>query len=166
MTSEHTGRAFARRHRIGRNALTDPLGRAGSASHMSMQQKNAAVRPLVRSATECVARTVSSDPRFGVQLESDDINDLIVESMPSCVDPDAPMIDAYDRLFGMGTGESFFAGPYLDVLPAAVHKLLERGADNGDAAHKKSASRLRGMDRPAHGCSVAAAPDSSVISDG
>ena len=108
--------------------LTDPLGRAGSVSQMSMQQKNAAVQPLVRSATECVAKTVSSDPRFGVQLKNSDINDLIVESVPSCVDPLRQMIDAYDRYFGMGAGESFFAGPYLDVLPAAVNKLLERGA--------------------------------------
>jgi hypothetical protein len=106
--------------------VRDPLGSAQSTSHMSMQQRNAAVRPLVRSATECVARTVSSDPRFGEQFKRGDINELIVESVPSCVDPMRAMIDAYDRFFGAGTGESFFAGPYLDVLPAAVHKLLER----------------------------------------
>jgi hypothetical protein len=105
----------------------DPLGSAQPTAHLSMQQKNAAVRPLVRSATECVARTVSSDPRFGEQLKRGDINELIVESVPSCIDPMRAMIDAYDRFFGSGTGESFFAGPYLDVLPAAVHKLLESG---------------------------------------
>jgi hypothetical protein len=107
--------------------LADPLGRAGSISQMSMQQKNAAVQPLVRSATECVARTVSADPRFGTEPKGADLNDLIVESVPSCIDPMRAMIDAYDRYFGMGTGESFFTGPYLDVLPAAVHRLLERG---------------------------------------
>jgi hypothetical protein len=107
--------------------VRDPLGSAQSTSHMSVQQKNAAVRPLVRSATECVAQTVSSDPRFGEQLKRGDINELIVESVPSCIDPMRAMIDAYDRFFGSGTGESFFAGPYLDVLPAAVHKLLESG---------------------------------------
>jgi hypothetical protein len=107
--------------------VRDPLGSASSTAHMSMQQRNAAVRPLVRSATECVARTVSSDPRFGEQLKRGDINELIVESVPSCIDPMRAMIDAYDRFFGSGTGESFFAGPYLDVLPAAVHKLLESG---------------------------------------
>jgi hypothetical protein len=32
------------------------------------------------------------------------------------------MIDAYDRYFGDGTGQAFFMGPYLDVLPAAVTK--------------------------------------------
>jgi hypothetical protein len=54
-----------------------------------------------------------------------DVNDLIVESMPSCVEPVRSMIDAYDRLFGEGAGESFFMGPYLDTLPAAVHSLVK-----------------------------------------
>jgi hypothetical protein len=106
----------------------DRLGAPGTAptAHMSTQQKNAAVRPLVRSATECVARTVSASPRFDRAIENRDINDLIVDSMTSCVDAMRAMIDAYDRYYGMGSGETFFAGPYLDVLPAAVHKLLDR----------------------------------------
>ena len=40
--------------------------------------------------------------------------------MPSCVAPVRAMIDAYDRYYGKGTGEAFFMGPYLDVLPRAV----------------------------------------------
>jgi hypothetical protein len=99
---------------------------AESPAHMSAQQKNAAVRPLVRSATECIARSISASPRYDQQIQSGDINDLIVDSMASCVDAMRAMIDAYDRYYGMGTGETFFAGPYLDVLPAAVHKLLTR----------------------------------------
>ena len=104
----------------------DRLGAPGAAptAHMSIQQKNAAVRPLVRSATECVARTVSASPRF--EAGKGDINELIVDSMTSCVDAMRAMIDAYDRYYGTGSGETFFAGPYLDVLPAAVHKLLDR----------------------------------------
>ena len=30
------------------------------------------------------------------------------------------MITTYDRLYGDGAGETFFMGPYLDSLPAAV----------------------------------------------
>ena len=97
-----------------------------AAIHMSPQQKNAAVRPLVRSATDCVARTVAADPRFG-QADGVLINELIVDSMPSCTDAMRAMMDAYDRYFGVGTGETFFAGPYLDVLPRAVHRALQRG---------------------------------------
>jgi hypothetical protein len=107
----------------------DRLGAPSAAptAHMSTQQKNAAVRPLVRSATECVARTVSASPQFERASANGDISELIVDSMTSCGDAMRAMIDAYDRYYGMGSGETFFAGPYLDVLPAAVHKLLDRG---------------------------------------
>jgi hypothetical protein len=109
--------------------IKNSLGATGaeeSALHMSARQKNAAVRPLVRSATECVARTVSANAQFAEAIERGDINDLIVDSMASCVDAMRAMIDGYDRYYGAGAGETFFAGPYLDVLPAAVHKLLDR----------------------------------------
>jgi hypothetical protein len=32
------------------------------------------------------------------------------------------MIDGYDRYFGEGSGQVFFMGPYLDVLPSVVTK--------------------------------------------
>jgi len=86
----------------------------------SGDQKDSALRPLVSSATECIARTVSADPRFPKLKGGAEINNLIVESVPSCVDALRSMIDAYDRLYGDGAGESFFMGPYLDGLPAAV----------------------------------------------
>ena len=39
------------------------------------------------------------------------------------------MIAAYDRYFGEGTGEEFFMGPYLDILPNIVVKTIRAGAD-------------------------------------
>ena len=42
--------------------------------------------------------------------------------MPTCGALVRAMIDAHDRYFGNGTGEAFFMGPYLDVLPTAVSK--------------------------------------------
>ena len=95
-----------------------PLPERGTA--MSVDQKDAAVRPLVSSATECIARTVSADPRFPVMKGGAEFNNLIVESVPTCADDLRSMIDAYDRLYGDGAGETFFMGPYLDSLPAAV----------------------------------------------
>jgi hypothetical protein len=95
--------------------LADPTG-----SVLSVQQKNAAMQPLVRSATECIAQAVLADERFrGHEIA---LGELIVESMNSCLGPVRAMIDGYDRYFGDGTGEAFFMGPYLDVLPAAVNK--------------------------------------------
>ena len=90
----------------------------GSPVNLTVQQKNAAVQPLMRSATECISKTVAADPRFRKQ----DLGDLIVDSITSCVGPVRAMIDAYDRYFGEGSGEAFFMGPYLDILPRVVIK--------------------------------------------
>ena len=99
----------------------------GSMTQMTAQQKNAAMQPLVRSATECIARAVAGDPRLGKNLPSD-LGDLITDSIPACVRSVRAMIDGYDRYFGEGAGEAFFMGPYLDVLPTVVSKWTEGAA--------------------------------------
>jgi hypothetical protein len=96
----------------------------GSATPMTAQQRNAVMQPLVRSATDCIARAVADNPRFGKMLPSD-LGDLIVASIPACVRPVQAMIDGYDRYFGEGTGQAFFMGPYLDVLPTMIGRLTE-----------------------------------------
>lgn len=95
-----------------------PLPERGAA--IATDQKDAQTRPLVSSATDCIARTVSADPRLPVLKNGAELNNLIVESVPSCVDALRQMIDAYDRLYGDGAGETFFMGPYLDALPSDV----------------------------------------------
>lgn len=96
---------------------TEPLNNAGEVTHLSIQEKTAATELLVRSATSCIVQAVTANPRYGKQAA---LGDLIVDSMPSCVAPVRAMINAYDRYYGDGTGEAFFMGPYLDVLPKAV----------------------------------------------
>jgi hypothetical protein len=100
---------------------TGPAAGPTAMPSMSAQQKSAAVQPLVRSATECIARAVRADPRFG----HGDLGDMIVDTMPRCTAQVRAMIDAYDRYFGNGAGETFFLGPYLDVLPSAVSRWAE-----------------------------------------
>jgi len=110
-------------------AATLVVGVAGSVvesptRQLSVQQKDAATMAYVRSATDCIARTVASDTRFRKDNPASNLGDLIVESMPKCLDPVRAMIAAYDRYFGDGAGEDFFVGPYLDVLPdAVVHRM-------------------------------------------
>src|SRR5262245_5809466 len=87
---------------------------------LTPRQKTVAMQSLVRSATECIAHTVTADPRFG--RRDSDLGDLIVDSMPTCTTQVRAMIEAYDRYFGDGEGEAFFMGPYLDTLPSAVSK--------------------------------------------
>jgi hypothetical protein len=96
-----------------------------SPNGISAQQKSVVMRPLVRSATECVLRAVAADPRMRSSLEAADIRDLIVASIPSCADAMRAMIDAHDQLYGQGSGETFFMGPYLDMLPSTVIKSVK-----------------------------------------
>lgn len=98
---------------------TEPLTNSGHPAQLSLQEKMAATEPLVRSATDCIVRAVGADPRYGNGNNSS-LGDIIVDSMPACVTPVRAMIDAYDRFYGDGSGEAFFMGPYLDVLPKAV----------------------------------------------
>jgi hypothetical protein len=97
----------------------EPFDRPRGAERLSSQEKLAATEPLIRSATDCIVRAVVADPRYG-DKSAPALGDLIVASMPSCITPVRAMIDAYDRYFGDGSGEAFFMGPYLDVLPRAV----------------------------------------------
>ena len=87
---------------------------------MSVRQKDAALLPLVRRATDCIVRKVSVDPRYNSDMRPGDINDMIVDSITVCARPVRAMIDAHDRMYGRGSGEAFLLGPYLDVLPSAV----------------------------------------------
>lgn len=98
---------------------TGPSTTPGVEGNHSVQEKIAATEPLVRSATDCIVRTVIADPRYRNDGAAK-LGDLIVDSMPSCLSPVRAMIDGYDRYYGEGTGEAFFMGPYLDVLPKAV----------------------------------------------
>jgi hypothetical protein len=104
-----------------------PTGTNVPGTQISLQQKNAVMQPLLRSATECIIRAVTADPRIKISTAAVDLNDLIVASTSSCVDALRAMIDAHDRLFGEGTGEAFFMGPYLDMLPKAVTKQVKGG---------------------------------------
>jgi hypothetical protein len=101
--------------------MQTPNAASSSASmQMSARQKDAALLPLIRQATDCIVRRVFADPRYSVELRPSEINDLIVDSMTACVLAVGAMIDAHDRMYGSGSGEAFLLGPYLDVLPAAV----------------------------------------------
>jgi hypothetical protein len=106
-------------------AATEPLNNAGDPAHLSMREKMATTEPLVRSATDCIVHAVIADPRYGDD-QSAQLSELIVDSMPTCVKPVRAMIDAYDHYYGDGSGEAFFMGPYLDVLPKAVSAVTKK----------------------------------------
>ena len=92
--------------------------------HLSVQQKNAATQVYVRPVTDCIARSVVADGRFHKENPTGNLGDLIVDAVPKCLEPVQAMIAAYDRYFGDGSGEEFFLGPYLDVLPATLVQII------------------------------------------
>jgi hypothetical protein len=89
---------------------------------LSVPQRQAALLPLVQRATDCIVRQVGGDPRYSTDMRPDEINDLIIDSISACSRSVQAMIDAHDRMYGLGSGEAFLLGPYLDVLPSAVVK--------------------------------------------
>ena len=95
-----------------------------SAAALSFNQKQATTRVFTRLATDCIARSVASDTRFRKDNPTSHLSDLIVDSMPRCLAPVRAMIDAYDRSFGVGAGEEFLMGAYLDILPDTVLRLI------------------------------------------
>ena len=97
-----------------------PLEPDAARLQMSVQQKNAVIQPLMRLATDCIVRAVSGNPKFQISMQPGDINELIVASMDGCLNQMRAMIEAHDQLFGEGSGEAFFMGPYLEILPKAV----------------------------------------------
>lgn len=95
--------------------ITATVDRVGQ---ISAQEKQAAMKPLVRAATECIAQSVAADARYNRAQTA--LGDLIVNSVSSCAISVRTMINAYDNLYGDGSGEAFFVGPYLNVLPSAI----------------------------------------------
>ena len=81
-----------------------PLDAEAARTQMTPQQKHAVIQPLMRSATDCVVQAVAANPTFQAGMKASAINDL---------------------LFGEGSGEAFFMGPYLAILPRAVTRQVK-----------------------------------------
>ena len=105
----------------------DPAANPTAWMQLSVPQRQAALLPLVRRATDCIVRKVSGDTRYSPDMRPAEMNDLIVDSIAACGRTVRAMIDAHDRMYGDGSGEAFLLGPYLDVLPAAVVRQVKAG---------------------------------------
>ncbi|WP_146618968.1 hypothetical protein [Rhodoplanes elegans] len=96
----------------------------------------AGLQSRITATTDCIVRAVAADPRYrrasadATAVEATapgaTLGDLIVDSMPACASTVREMIDAWDATYGEGSGEAFFMGPFLDVLPTAASRLLDR----------------------------------------
>ena len=116
---------------------TGPFDASNGPPMLTAQQKMAATAPLVRSATECIVRAVTADPRYAAKPTAP-LGDLIVDSMPSCLTPVRAMIDAYDRFrqhVEIGAHEEGLARAGAVVADKNAGLLVPLRPDDGDRAH-------------------------------
>lgn len=101
------------------SVATGPLDEPGRTTG-----RPASVQSIV-AATDCIVRTIMADPRWRQASADGAFGELIVDSMPACAPMVREMIDAYDTSYGVGTGEAFFMGPFLETLPLATSRRLK-----------------------------------------
>jgi hypothetical protein len=89
-----------------------PNAEAKSSIQMTAQQKFAALRPLVRSATDCVVHAITADPRFRLSATGANMNELIVASMTGNRRPHGRMTSTTLRLVGSTITTRFCATVY------------------------------------------------------
>lgn len=94
-------------------------------SEVSVAERQAKLRPLVARATACILHRIGDNPRYGPNLRPDEIDDLIAAALRGCKWPLRAMIGMHDRLYGVGSGETFLLGPYLDALPSVVVRQVQ-----------------------------------------
>jgi hypothetical protein len=100
-------------------AATGPSPNQPDVTQLSKAEKAAAVQRVVNHATECVVNEV----RTGT-YPSDDLGERIVAAMPTCAETMRTMIESFDANYGEGSGETFFSGSFLDILPQIISKRL------------------------------------------
>jgi hypothetical protein len=103
-------------------AATGSVPDSPGAVKLSNAEKAAVVQRVVNHATDCVVRQIEASDKT---LES--LGEQIVAAMPPCAATMRAMIDSFDANYGEGTGEAFFTGSFLDVLPQVVSKRLLQG---------------------------------------
>jgi hypothetical protein len=102
-------------------AATGPAPDRPGAVKLSNAEKAAIVQRVVNHATDCVVREIQASAK-----PLGDLGEQIVAAMPSCAATMQTMIESFDANYGEGTGETFFSGSFLDVLPQAVSKRLQQ----------------------------------------
>jgi hypothetical protein len=96
----------------------------GRSRRLSEGEGRAVVGQLVRFAQECLVERVTANPRFRDAARSGRVGDLIVEAVPHCHRTIDELITAHDQTYGVGTGEDFVIGPFLDGIPRALDGAL------------------------------------------
>lgn len=74
----------------------------------------------VRAATDCIAREVVREAGVMEAAREGRLYDVLAPASNRCLPQLNFMISEHDRIYGYGTGLTFFQGPYVDDLARAV----------------------------------------------
>jgi hypothetical protein len=96
---------------------------------VAARYKDATLLPLIRAATQCIVHAVTNHRGYEDTLRPSELEELITDAMDACAIPVRTMIDTHDEMYGRGSGEAFFLGPYLDAVPGVVGTQVRAPAD-------------------------------------
>lgn len=95
-------------------------------SALTEAQKRKIHLPYVRAATNCISQSLLMAPD-AVRLAKNGQWADALRAMPKgqCGAEISTLIGTHDQLYGAGTGQTFFAGPYISDLPRALGNRLK-----------------------------------------
>lgn len=122
---------------------------------LSEAQKRKIHLPYVRAATNCFARAIIASPEATRLARSVQWGDAVLSTAKGfCQAEVGTLLSTHDQLYGQGTGQAFFVGPYFSDLPRALGNRLrpefERVAANEarvEAVRQQELARLEAEKR-------------------
>ena len=91
-----------------------------SPSTVTDAQRRKAHLPFVRATTDCISKTVLRQTDIVQKVQQNQLQSAISNVGSACSQEVQMLIQKHDEIYGYGTGQSFFSGPYLNDLPRAV----------------------------------------------
>ncbi|MFC1459597.1 hypothetical protein ACETIH_23440 [Microvirga arabica] len=97
-----------------------PLAGAAQEYGLTDQQRRRLHLPYVRAATDCLARAIAVDIPALDNARNGQWYEALIAVQGICRPVLVDMVREHDRLYGPGTGDVFFKGPYVADLPRAL----------------------------------------------
>lgn len=118
-------------------------------SALTEGQKRRVHLPYVRAATDCIARSILAAPEATRLARIGQWNDAVFAGPKNyCQSEISALVGTHDQLYGAGTGQPFFIGPYFSDLARALGTRLRPEFERLAAADARAeAVRLQAIAR-------------------
>jgi hypothetical protein len=89
------------------------------------ERRRSVLIPSIQAISDCMAQEAIKLPGLAFAIKNNDWRDLSKELATHCAERVNAMIQIHDRLYGAGTGLSFFQRGYMKDLPRAVRSRIQ-----------------------------------------